>query len=131
VVLVHLFIYHCILDRQGCVASSFSPHSTSCNVCRSNFIKKQKKRESNTNSTIHSSRARSPSCYFEKSSICSLCSFCSSFCSQTEHLIQIYTLRFFIDFLISSIKQLYQSIRMDVIDVTYALIRSKTANIRI
>jgi hypothetical protein len=28
VVLVHLFIYHCILDRQGCVASSFSPHPT-------------------------------------------------------------------------------------------------------
>jgi len=27
VVLVHLFIYHCILDHQGCVASSFSPHS--------------------------------------------------------------------------------------------------------
>ena len=63
--------------------------------------------------------------------ICSLCSFCSSFCSQTEHLIQIYTLRFFIDVLISSIKQLYQSIGMDVIDVTYALIRLKTAHIRI
>ena len=62
--------------------------------------------------------------------ICSLWSFCSSLCSQTEHLIQIYTLRFFIDVLISSIKQLYQSIDMDVIDVTYALIRLKIAHIR-
>ena len=37
---------------------------------------------------------------------------------------------FFIDVLISSTKQHYQSIRMDVIDVTYALIWLKTAHIR-
>ena len=50
---------------------------------------------------------------------------------KSEHLIQIYTLRFFFDVRISSIKQHYHSIGMDVIDVTYALIRSKTAHIRI
>ena len=42
-----------------------------------------------------------------KSSICSLCSFCSSFCSQTEHLIQIYNVRIFIDLRIFSIKRHY------------------------
>jgi len=42
---------------------------------------------------------------------------------KSEHLIQIYTLRFFINVLISSIKKRCDSIVMDVIDVTYALIR--------
>ena len=56
--------------------------------------------------------------------------FRSSFCSQTEHLIQIYTLRFVIDVLISSIKRHCHSIHMDVINVTYALIRLKTSHIR-
>ena len=51
--------------------------------------------------------------------------------SETEHLLQIYTPQFFIDTLTSLTKRLYVWIHMDGIDVTHALLWSKSAQIRI
>ena len=50
--------------------------------------------------------------------------------AESEHLLQIYTPQFFIDTLTSSTKSLYVWIYIDDIDVTHALLWSKSAQIR-
>ena len=83
------FFYRCsdffdqttlFLDRYGCYW---------CYVC---FDSIENVAHSNLTDVVYSP-SRLGCCQIEVL-ICSLCSFCSSFCSQTEHLIQIYTLRF-------------------------------------